>query len=119
MKRLVRSFLAVEAATFGAASLVHTGRLVTGYEHGKAAIAEGVIGAVLLAALIASIVAPRVSRAVGIGAQAFALLGTLVGITTMAIGVGPQTGADVALHVCLVIMLVTGIVLARRASPRA
>lgn len=110
MTRLVRCFLSLEAAAFGAAALVHSGVLVRGYEHWKAATAEGAIGVVLLAGLAASVVTPRSSRAVGLAAQGFALFGTLVGIFTIAIGVGPQSTLDIALHVGFVAALTTGLV---------
>ena len=40
--QLIRSILALEAAAFGAAALVHSGTLIQGYEHSKAATAESV-----------------------------------------------------------------------------
>jgi hypothetical protein len=112
--QLIRSILALEAAAFGAAALVHSGTLIQGYEHSKAAIAESVIGLVLLIGLLASVTMPRLSRTVGLAAQAFALLGTFVGIFTIAIGVGPQTKLDIAFHVVLVAGLVTGLVVVAR-----
>ena len=81
MTRLVRLFLSLEAAAFFAAALVHSGVLLGGYEHWKAATAESVIGLVLAGALLASLVAPGWSRLVGLAAQGFALLGTLVGLS--------------------------------------
>jgi len=118
MTSLVRSFLALEAAAFGAASLVHSGLLVRGHEHAKAATAEGVIGAVLLAGLAISVVTPRSSRAAGLAAQGFALAGTAVGIFTIAIGVGPRSTLDFALHAGFVATLITGIVLVTQARVR-
>ena len=91
MQRTVRLFLLLEGASFVFAGLVHFGVLARGYEHGSAAIAESVIGAVLLVALTLTWVLPAWARALGIAAQAFALLGTLVGAFTIALGVGPQT----------------------------
>jgi hypothetical protein len=114
MIRVVRFFLGVDAAAFAVASLIHAGILARGYEHTKASIAEGVIGAVLLLGFLATFVAPQSSRRIGLGAQAFALLGTLVGIFTIIIGVGPRSTLDYALHVCFVIALVTGLVLVGR-----
>jgi len=112
--QLIRSILALEAAAFGAAALVHSGTLIQGYEHSKAATAESVIGMVLLIGLIASVTIPRSSRTVGLAAQAFALLGTFVGIFTIAIGVGPQTKLDIAFHVVLVAALLSGLVVVAR-----
>jgi hypothetical protein len=109
MKYLQR-FLGVEAAAFAAASLVHAGVLIDGYQHRQASIAEGVIAVVLILGLVVSLVRPQMSRAAGLGAQGFALLGTFVGITMISIGVGPQSVFDVALHVCFVTLLVAGLI---------
>jgi|SRR2546422_7009923 len=80
MTRLVRWFLVLEATAFFAAALVHSGVLIRGYGHSKAGTAEGVIAAVLVAALVVTVLAPRASRTAGLGAQGFALLGTVVGL---------------------------------------
>jgi hypothetical protein len=113
----VRTFLGIEAAAFGVAALVHAGVLVDGYQHREAAIAESVIAGVLTLGLVVSLVRPSWSRAAGLAAQAFALVGTFVGLFTMAIGVGPQSGFDLALHVGFVALLIAGLaVVARRRS---
>jgi hypothetical protein len=120
MTRLVRSFLLLEAASFFAASSVHSGILFGGYEHSKAATAESVIGAVLAIALVVTVLAPRASRTVGLAAQAFALLGTAVGLFTIAIGVGPRTAPDLVFHVAIIAVLVVGLFrLQRRRSGAA
>jgi len=85
MTRLMLLLL-VEGATFIAASLVHRGVLIGGYEHDKAAVAETVIGAVLLAGAVLSWVRPARARPIALVAQTFALLGTIVGVFTIAIG---------------------------------
>jgi hypothetical protein len=105
-----------EAATFVAAALIHFGVLAHGYEHRKAGIAESVIGIVLLIGFACSWIWPRSIRRIGLAAQGFALFGTLVGIVTIAIGVGPRTVPDVAYHVFIVIVLVSGLVTAGRAK---
>ena len=51
----------------------------------------------------------------GIGAQGFALFWTLVGIATIAAGIGPRTVADVVYHIAVVLLLLRGLVAARRA----
>lgn len=106
---IVRSFLSVEAVVFCGAALVHAGVLVRGYEHAKAATAEGVIAAVLLVGLMGSVIAPSSSRRIGLAAQGFALLGTLVGLFTIAIGVGPRTALDFGLHATMVLLLLCGL----------
>ncbi len=49
--RAIRLFMLFEAATFVAASLIHTGVLISGYEHYRARVAEGVIAIVLFGGL--------------------------------------------------------------------
>lgn len=102
--------LVVEGATFVAASLVHRGVLVHGYEHDRAAVAETVIGAVLLAGALLVRLRPGRARAIGIAVQAFAILGTLVGLAMVAIGVGPRTVPDVVYHFSILGLLVAGLV---------
>jgi len=114
MTRLMLLLL-VEGATFIAASLVHRGVLIGGYEHDKAAVAETVIGAVLLAGAVLSWVRPARARPIALAAQTFALLGTIVGVFTIAIGVGPRTTPDVAYHASILASLFAGLVLAARA----
>ena len=114
MKR-AHLILLVEALGFALAALVHAGVLVDGYQHREAMIAESVIAGVLALGLVISLVAPASARAAGLGVQAFALLGTLVGLFTIAIGVGPQSRFDLALHAGFVTLLIAGlIVVARR-----
>ncbi|HEV7609804.1 MAG TPA: hypothetical protein VGO61_20885 [Steroidobacteraceae bacterium] len=111
----LRFFLAAEVALFALASLVHRGALVSGYEHSKAAIAETVIAAVLLAGLLLSLIRPWSIRAYALLVQGFALLGTLVGVVMIAIGVGPRTAPDLALHAAMLTTLGFGLVVARHA----
>jgi hypothetical protein len=110
----VLAFLMVEAAAFGAAALVHAGVLVRGFEHREATIAESVIAGVLTLGLLISAMRPVSSRTVALAVQAFALLGTCVGVFTMMIGVGPQTSFDVALHAGFVALLIAGLTVVAR-----
>ncbi len=110
----IRLFLLFEGASFASAALVHFGVLFDGYQHGKAGTAESVIAAVLLAGLALTWMRRAWTRSVGIVVQAFAFLGTLVGVFTIAIGVGPRTIPDVAYHVAMVAVLVLGLVVAAR-----
>ena len=115
----IRLFLLVEGASFASAALVHFGVLFEGTRHRKAGIAESVIAAVLLAGLALTWLRRAWTRSVGIAVQAFALLGTLVGVFTIAIGIGPRTNADVAYHVAVVAVLVCGLVVSARRAPVA
>jgi hypothetical protein len=115
MRYAIRLFLLLEATSFVLAGLVHFGVLAHGYEHGSAAIAESIIGAVLLVALALTWALPAWTRTVGIVAQGFALLGTLVGAFTIAMGVGPRTVPDVVYHTAILLALAWGLVVAARA----
>jgi predicted ferric reductase len=115
----VRTVLALEAAAFAAAALVHSGLVVGGHEHWKAATAELVIAVVLLAGLTAGVASAHSTRAAALAVQGFALLGTLVGIFTIAVGVGPRSTFDYALHAGFVTALVAGLVLVARGGGRA
>ena len=106
---MIRRFLIVEAVSFMVAALIHSGRLIAGYEHPRARIAETVIALVLLVGLAVTWIRPRALRRAGLVTQGFALLGTLVGLFTIAIGIGPRTLPDVIYHIVIVIVLVLGL----------
>lgn len=113
--RAIRIFVLVEGVAFITAALTHFGVLIGGYQHQKAGTAESVIGIVLLVGLALTWIRPASIRGIAIALQAFALFGTLVGIFTIIIGVGPRTVPDIVYHVCIVIVLVWGLVFAVRA----
>jgi hypothetical protein len=46
--------------------------------------------------------------------QGFALLGTIVGLVTIAIGIGPRTAFDLTLHAGMVALLVAGLIVTAR-----
>lgn len=110
MPSLVRWFLALEAGVFAAAALMHAGVIVGGYEHSKAQTAESVIASVLGIGLLAATIFPASSRGIALGVQGFALLGTAVGLLTIAIGIGPRTVVDVLLHGIMIALLVVGMI---------
>lgn len=119
MTKWIRIFLLFEAATFLAAASIHLGVLPIGYEHLEAGIAESVIAALLLVGLAWSGLRPASTRRAGLAAQGFALFGTLVGLVTIAIGVGPRTIPDIAYHLIIVAVLVWGLMVARGARAEA
>jgi hypothetical protein len=108
--------MVLEAMTFIAAAAIHAGLLVDGYQHREARIAETVIGAVLLAGAAAASINPRWARPAGLVAQGFALIGTLVGIVTIGIGIGPRTFADITYHILIVLVLIYGLVVTARGA---
>jgi hypothetical protein len=115
LTRLIRLLLLVEAASFAVASLIHSGRMIQGYEHPQARIAEGVIALVLLAGLALTWIRPQWLRRAALSAQGFAFLGTLVGVFTILVGVGPRTAPDIAYHVGILFVLAWGLRVAARA----
>jgi hypothetical protein len=114
MRKTIRLFLLFEGIAFIAASLTHFGVLMHGYEHRPAGTAEGVIGTVLLIGFVLTWILRSWTRGIGIAVQAFALLGTCVGIYTIAIGIGPRTTPDIAFHSVIVIALISGLFVAFR-----
>jgi hypothetical protein len=109
-----RLFLLVEALSFTLASLIHAGQLIQGYQHPQARIAEGVIAGVLGLGLLLTWVRPTRVRQIGLVAQGFALAGTLVGIFTIIVGVGPRTLPDIVYHIGIVLVLIWGLRTAAR-----
>ena len=87
--------------------------LIAGYEHQKACIAEGVIALVLLTGRDIDLDPAGVDTYGGTGRQAFALLGTLIGVFTIAVGVGPRTAPDIAYHIAIVVVLIWGLVITK------
>jgi hypothetical protein len=94
--------------------VIHFGGLVEGYSHQRAGTAETVIAAVLLAGLALSWAPSPGLRIAAGAAQAVAILGVLVGLFTIAIGVGPRTAPDIAYHVGILAVLMLGLLLALR-----
>ena len=115
MTKAIRIFVVFEGIAFAAAALTHFGVLVSGYEHQKAGIAESVIATVLFVGLILTLILHRSTRGIGLAVQGFALLGTLVGMVTIAIGIGPRTIPDITYHIAMVVVLVWGLVTLLRA----
>jgi hypothetical protein len=115
MRTTIRLFLLIEGMSFLAAGLIHRGVFITGYAHQQASIAETTIAIVLLIGLGLTWIWPAQTRLIGLVAQAFAALGTLVGVFTIAIGVGPRTAPDIAYHITILAVLTLGLVVAARA----
>ncbi len=113
MIRSLRVLLVLEAATFVTAALIHFGNLVDGYRHQAAGTGESVVAVVLLAGLTLSWT--RWPRQAVVAAQAVAAIGVLVGLMTIAIGVGPRTAPDIAYHLGILVALIAGLAIALRA----
>ena len=89
--------------------MIHSGRLVQGYAHIQARNAEAVIAMVLLGAWVLTWIRPRWFTRTSLYAQAFALAGTMVGVFTILVGVGPRTTPDVIYHIAIVLLLAWGL----------
>jgi hypothetical protein len=121
MRHVVRLFLFFEGVSFALAGRIHAGLLGPTWVHPAASIAETVIAAVLLGSLVLTWLWPAWTREIGLGGQAFALLGTLVGLYTILAGFGPRPLPDVLYHVAILVVLGCGLgVVARSLStPRS
>ena len=68
------------------------------------------IASVLLAGLIATWLRPGAIRGISLAAQGFGLAGTLVGLFTILIGIGPRTVPDLVIHAAMLAELVLGLI---------
>ncbi len=116
MTLTIRLFMLSEAVGFALASLVHRGALGDAYTDAAAATAEATLTAVLGAGLALTWGWPARTRAIGLGAQAFALVGTFIGAYLAVIGVGPHTVPDVVFHVGMLLALIWGLAVAAGAA---
>ena len=113
-RQFVAWFLICEVALFALASLAHGGRLLSGYEHVRAAIAEAVTAGVLAVGLVAFLALPRLARRIALGVQTFALVGVLAGLVAVALGMGSQSTPDLILHGAMILVLLMGLLLTLR-----
>ena len=117
--RVMRGALVLQTAIFLVAVSIHFGLLFQGYGHRAAGTAESIIAAVLLVALVVTLLSPSRARLVAIAAQSFGIIGVVVGLFTIAIGVGPRTALDLGLHALMLITLVAGLIIAIQSKTRA
>jgi hypothetical protein len=119
MARTLRRFMIIEASTFIVAAAIHAGLLLAGYEHREARNAESVIALALLTGATLTWIRPASTRIAALAAQGFALVGTLVGIFTIAIGIGPRSALDIIYHLAIVAVLAWGLAVGWRARVAA
>ena len=115
----IRTLLIVQVALFAFAALTHFGMIGSSHRHPPAGTAESVIGTVLLIGLLSTWMTPSSIRSIAIAVQAFGLLGTLVGIATIIVGIGPRSMLDIVFHTSMTVALVTGLIVTSKASLQA
>ena len=114
----VRWVLALEAATFLLASLLHLGVAVPLLSTlgeplmPQAGIPEGIIGLVLAAAAVVAFAGSSLARPAIVIALVFAILGLLVGMFALAYGLAPATAANQLYHRVVLVALVATVVVA-------
>jgi hypothetical protein len=109
----VRGFLLVQIAIFLVMVLIHLGLLVDGYRHQNAGATESLLTAVLVTGLLLTWT-PRWSRRAAVVAQSFGTLGVLLGLFTIAVGIGPRTILDLTLNGALLLTLIAGLAMTLR-----
>jgi hypothetical protein len=109
----IRGFLLVQIAIFLVMVLIHFGLLIVGYRHRNAGATESMLAAVLVAGLLLTWI-PRWSRRAATVAQSFGTVGVLLGLFTIALGIGPRTILDLTLNGALLLTLIAGLTMMRR-----
>ena len=107
--RTVRGFLLVQLAIFLVLVSIHFGVPLGGYRHRAAGTTESVIAAVLVVGLLLTWTPPPWRRRPATVVQSFGVLGALVGLVTIAIGIGPRTLLDLTLNGTLLLTLIVGL----------
>jgi len=115
-QQMVRVILLIEAVAFLIAGAIHSGLFVFIDTHRQAAIAESIIGIVLLIGFGLSWVWSAQTRLIGLVAQTFAAFGTMVGLFTIAVGVGPRSVGDIVFHLAILAVLGWGIIVTARSG---
>jgi hypothetical protein len=75
-----------------------------------------VIAAVLVFGLLLTWTPPPWSQRAATAAQSFGTLGVLVGLFTIALGIGPRTILDPSLNVVLLLTLIAGVASTKRGA---
>jgi hypothetical protein len=133
MKTIARSFPIIvtvisvlmvgEAMTFLLAALLHLRiSLPLGFSEPRilpAAIMEGLCGLLLAVSAYAVFARPRLAWGAALAAHLVAVAGVLLGITALALGLGPSTEADTIYHRVILGALVVVLVLLATPAARA
>ena len=131
ISRAIAGLMWLATLTFVIASMLHFGVTLSlgvvtihGEPFRRAAIPEGVIAAVLAGGSVGALTRRPAAWWLALATAIFAVLGVIVGLSTIAIGVGPRTGPDIAYHISVLVLLVLTVGLlmmpgARRAFGRS
>jgi hypothetical protein len=103
----------VQIAIFLVLVSVHFGLPIDGYRHPNAGATESLLTAVLVAGLLLTWT-PRWSHQAAIVTQSFGTMGILVGLFTIAFGIGPRTILDLSLNGALLLTLIAGLAMMLR-----
>ena len=112
----VRGFLFVQIAMFLVLATIHFGLLIGGYRHPAAGTTESVIVVVLVFGFLLTWTPTPWSQRAATAAQSFGTLGVLVGLFTIALGIGPRTILDLSLNVVLLLTLIAGLASTNRGA---
>ena len=111
---IARAFLLVQIAIFVVLVLIHFGLLIGGYRHQSAGVTELLIIGVLLFGLLLTWTSPPWNRRGAVGAQSVGTFGVLLGLLTIALGIGPRTLLDISLDFALLLTLIAGLASQRK-----
>jgi len=114
---IIRGFMSLQLAIFLFAASIHFDLLLEGFGHRAAGIAESIIAAVLLLGLILSWAPLRWARGAAVATQSFGILGVIVGLFTIAVGVGPRTVLDLTIHGAMLVVLIAGLIVTLQSRP--
>ena len=110
----IRGFLLLQIVIFLSMVAIHFGLLIGGYSHRGARAAESAITVILVAGLLLTWMPPPWSRRAASAAQSIGMLGVLLGLFTIALGIGPRTILDLVLNGALLLALIAGLALTLR-----
>ena len=108
----IRLLLLIEAALFAVAALVHSGALISGYEHTLMRIFDAVMALVLVTGAVVSLARPQWTRRAGLIAQGIALLGTFASLVALVTRIIPQTMLEYFFHAVIEPILGGGLIIA-------
>ena len=131
ISKVIAGLMGLATLTFVIASLLHFGVAlplgvvtINGEPFRRAAIPEGIIAAVLAAGSVVALTRRPTAWWLALATSIFAVLGVIVGLSTIAIGVGPRTVPDITYHISVLVLLlvIVGLLVtpgARRAFGRS